>query len=160
MNLNITFTATDIVAWWGAIIATTVLVWDIYKWRTSGARIRLLVQSGMKLFGDPDMEDDTFITFKVTNIGDRPTTITAVGFRHYETLFSRLRKKVNKACIITNPEFNHQRLPYVLEVGEEWMGGTKQTDEFVDMAINGYLIVEVCDSVHEKPSFGKVVINE
>ena len=160
MEFNINLTSTDIVAWWGAILATTVLVWDIYKWKTSGSKLRLLVQTGMKLMGDPETEDDTFVTFKVTNIGDRPTTITVVGFKYYKSWLDKYRNKTDKAFVIPNPQFNHQVLPYILEVGQEWMGGTKQTDDVIDMAKNGYLILELCDSVHKKPSTGRVVVHD
>jgi len=148
------------VAWWGAVVATSVLIWDFYKWKTSGAKIRLLVQSRMKMFGDPSLEDDTFVMFKVTNIGSRPTTITTVGFRYYENWWRKIRKKENLTFIVPNPALNHQQLPYVLDVGQEWMGGTKQTKDIEKYANEGYLIAEIYDSVHEKPSSGRVVINK
>jgi len=31
---------TSIVAWWGAILSTIVFLWDIYKHRTAGPRLR------------------------------------------------------------------------------------------------------------------------
>jgi hypothetical protein len=53
---------TDIAAWWGAVIATAVLIWDIYKWRTAGPRIALDVRSGMKFLNDPARgKDDRFL---------------------------------------------------------------------------------------------------
>ena len=79
MEINISASTTDIVAWWGAIIATVVFAWDIYKWKTSGAKIRLLVSSGMSLYGGGVKDENTYITFRVTNVEDRPTTITTIA---------------------------------------------------------------------------------
>ena len=74
-NINITLSGTDIVAWWGAIVATSVLIWDIYKWRTSGPRIKFIVQPNSLVVGDPARKGKRFISVKATNVGDRPTTI-------------------------------------------------------------------------------------
>lgn len=160
MTFNASFTITDIVAWWGAIIATTVLLWDIYKWKTAGAKIRLLVQSGMQMIGDPQRENLTLVTSRVTNIGDRPTTITTIGFKYYKNRWQKIRNKPSQAYVVPNPAFNHQVLPYILEVGQEWLGGTNQTEDLEKMAKEGYLIMEVYDSVHTKPSSDRVIINE
>lgn len=160
MDINITLTTTDIVAWWGAIIATTVLVWETYKWRNSGARIRYFVASGMKTFGGLGGDEKTYITFRVTNIGDRPTTITTVAGKYYKNLWRKITNKVDQAFIIPNPAFNHQVTPYVLEAGQEWMGGAEQTVGIEEMAKNGYLIIEVYDSVHKEPSSDRVIIRD
>lgn len=159
MTFNPAFTITDVVAWWGAIIATSVLIRDIYKWKTAGAKIRFLVQSGMSMLGDPEREDVTLVTARVTNIGDRPTTITTVGFKYYKNWWKKFRRKPSKAYVVPSPAFNHQVLPYILEVGQEW-GGVNQTEDLENMANDGYLIMEVYDSVHNKPSTGRVIIND
>ncbi|MEJ1402549.1 MAG: hypothetical protein RPU61_03400 [Candidatus Sedimenticola sp. (ex Thyasira tokunagai)] len=160
MDINITLSTTDIVAWWGAIIATIILVWDVYKWKTSGAKIRYFVSSEMKLFGGIEDNDKTYITFRVANIGDRPTTITTIGGKYYKSLWRKLTNKVDQAFVIPSPAFNHQVLPYVLEVGQEWMGGAEQTEDIEEMAKSGYLIIEVYDSVHKKPSSDRVIIRD
>lgn len=159
MKITATFTVTDLVAWWGAIVATIVFLWDIYKWKTAGAKIRLLVQSGMQIIGDPQRGNLTLVTARVTNIGDRPTTITTIGFKFYTNWWQKIRNKPNQAYVVPHPELNHQVLPYILEVGQEWQGGTNQTDDLEKMAKEGYLIMEVYDSVHMKPSSGRVIIS-
>ncbi len=55
-TINIELKGIEIVAWWGAIVATVVLVWDIYKWKTSGPKIRFVVCPGMIVVGDPTRE--------------------------------------------------------------------------------------------------------
>lgn len=48
---------TDIAAWWGAITATVVLCWDVYKWIMSGARVRIEVRSGVSITGDENKDE-------------------------------------------------------------------------------------------------------
>ena len=42
---------TEIAAWWGAIIATLVLLWDMYKWERSGPIINVSASPNMQPFG-------------------------------------------------------------------------------------------------------------
>jgi len=147
---------TELVAWWGAIVATGLLLLEVYKWRATGARLRLIVQSGMKLKGHPTRDNETLISVCVTNIGDRPTTITTVALRHFLSWWDRFRKKASQNFIIPNPNLNHHTLPHVLEVGKEWIGGITQDSEIEKMIERGHLVVEVYDSVHRRPVVGRV----
>lgn len=158
MELNIALTGTDCVAWWGAIVATGVLIWDVYKWKSSGARLRLKVQAGMKMLGDPAREQETWVTVRVTNVGNQPTTITTVGLRHYASWWDYVRRKPAKSFIIPQPSLSHQTLPHVLDVGQEWLGGAVQTCDIETMAEDGRLVIEVYDAVHNRPVIGRVVV--
>jgi hypothetical protein len=71
---------TDIVAWWGAILATIVFAWDIIKWRLAGPKLRLSVNSGMQSINISEYEGKTLISATVVNYGDRPTTVTHMAF--------------------------------------------------------------------------------
>jgi len=42
---------TDLANWWGAFIATLVLVWDMYKWKRSGPIINVSASPGIKTVG-------------------------------------------------------------------------------------------------------------
>ena len=57
---------TEIVAWWGAILATIVFAWDIYKWWTAGPKLRVSVQTGMKSINMPQYDDKTLIHVNVS----------------------------------------------------------------------------------------------
>lgn len=83
---------TDFVAWWGAVIATAVLVWDCIKWFRSGARLRCMVRPNafyqdsevVPLENSPDgaravMKDSIHI--ELTNVGALPTTIMSISAR-------------------------------------------------------------------------------
>jgi len=74
---------TSIVAWWGAILSTIVFLWDMYKHNTAGPKLRFTVQTGMETLNMPRFEGRTVILTNVTNYGDRPTTITNLGYLYY-----------------------------------------------------------------------------
>jgi len=56
--ININVTLTGVLAVWGAFIATVVLIWDVYKWITSGPWIHLEVKANMLMYGDSAMPQD------------------------------------------------------------------------------------------------------
>jgi len=156
-TINIELKGIEIVAWWGAIIATVVLVWDIYKWKTSGPKIRFVVCPGMIVVGDPTREGQSFISAEATNIGDRPTTITNLVFQHYKSYFAMLRHKPQTSMIVTEPSAS-QPLPYVLQPGSVWRGLCPQTDEIVNLAKAGYLVCGLCHSHSDKEIDHRVII--
>jgi hypothetical protein len=52
-------TSTEIAAWWGAIIASIVLLWDIYKWKTRGPKLVMRLSPNIQVWGDPSREGKT-----------------------------------------------------------------------------------------------------
>ena len=60
---------TEIVAWWGAILASIVFVWDIYKWWTAGPKLRVSVHTGMMSINMPQYDGKTLIHVNVSNYG-------------------------------------------------------------------------------------------
>ena len=88
----------------GALWVITILI-ALY-WVVVGAlyclrprpKLRFTVRSGMIKIGSNDKR--TFIQTEVTNYGDRPTTLEAIGFRYFERPWSwaRLRNRVTQAA--------------------------------------------------------------
>ena len=84
-------TNTEIVAWWGAVLASVVFIWDIIKWRRNSPRLRLIVRPNIiypdskKIqVGDDDRGNKQAtikpsIHIEVVNVGLVPTTITSVS---------------------------------------------------------------------------------
>lgn len=148
-EFKIELTGMDFVAWWGAIIATVVLLWDIYKWKTSGPRVRFVVTPGMIVVGDPTRAGQTFIMAEASNIGDRPTTITNVVLQHYKTRFDMFRHEPTTSMLVTQPSIS-QPLPFVLQPGSVWRGTFPQTKEIEDLGKDGYLVCGLCHSHSDK----------
>lgn len=149
MSLSISFSDIDIVAWWGAIVATIVLVWDIYKWWTSGPRIKFVARPNSLVVGDPTRRGHKFISANATNIGDRPTTITNLVLQHYKTYIQMLRHKPSTSMVVLDPNPS-QPLPYVLHPGAVWQGLAEQAFELEELTKTGYLVCGLCHSHSDK----------
>ena len=95
--LGFTMTFMDLVAIYGAGVATTVAVWDIVKWRKAQARVTLscylakmvdnmVVPSGARLYNGTSDEQDRqrprFIAYDIKNTGGTPITTQSLGGRY------------------------------------------------------------------------------
>lgn len=159
-TVNRGMTATEIAAWWGAVVATLVFLWDIYKWKTRGPKISMRLSPHMIVMGDPRREGRTWVTVTVTNIGDQPTTIKSLGFEYYTSCWKRIRKRTEKAFVVTNPSDRYP-LPLVLNPGDEWVGFTPQDRDDIDletMSRNGHLLASLSQSHTDKPLRKRLII--
>ena len=138
-------TSTEVAAWWGAIVASVVLLWDIYKWKTQGPKLTMRVAPNMQVWGDPSREGITWVSVTVSNIGDRPTTIKGVGMEYYTGWWKRIRNDAETAAVFPNPNTGFP-LPRVLNPGDEWQGliPQKRIDKNMDMeqmSRSGHLMI-------------------
>ncbi|MBI3370533.1 MAG: hypothetical protein HY017_02085 [Betaproteobacteria bacterium] len=150
---------TEIVAWWGAILATIVLFWDVYKWRAAGPKLRVSVQSGMESINMLQYDGKTLILVNVSNYGDRPTTFTNLGYLYFTNLWNRIRRRPDKAAIIPNPSDVHP-LPHELKQGSLWSGIAIQDDQVTKWAKEGRLYCVLYHSHSERPIYRRVVAHE
>ena len=140
-------TASDIAAWWGAGLATLVLVWDIYKWKTAGARLTVKVVPGMQMAGDPT--EKLHILVEAVNRGDRLTTLTHLAVYQYASAFDRARGKRKASLLVPKPGGND--LPYELEPGKRWTGLMDQSALIKQLdGATEYLSVAIVHSARSK----------
>lgn len=137
--------STEIAAWWGATIASAVLLWDIYKWKKQGPRLVMRISPNMQVWGDPSREGKTWVSVTVSNVGDRPTTIKGVGMEYYTGWLTRLRNRAKTAAVFPNPSDGFP-LPRILNPGDEWCGLIPQQriDKNMDMEAmsqSGHLMI-------------------
>ena len=150
---------TSIVAWWGAILSTIVFLWDIYKHRTAGPRLRFTAQTGMETLNIPMYEGKTVILANVTNFGSRPTTITNLGYLYFAKR-RHFRKRIpDKAFVIPNPS-TAQPLPFELKPGVVWMGIAIQDPQIEEWATTGILDMMLYHSHDQKPLRRRVIIRK
>lgn len=150
---------TKIVAWWGAILSTIVFLWDIYKHKTAGPKLRFTVQANMETVNMPMYDGKTLIIATVTNHGDRPTTITNIGYQYYEGR-RFLRKRVpDRGAVIPAPSVVHP-LPFELRPGAVWTGIAIQDPEIEKWATNGILDMFLSHSHTDKALRQRVVIKK
>jgi len=149
---------TPIVAWWGAVLATIVVLWDVFKWRRTGPRIRMSVRPDMRGVGEPELEGRTLILVSATNVGERPTTLESLTYVWYPTWWHRLRRKRDKKFFVENPGLQHP-FPCKLEVGERWDGRVNQTEQMVEMARTGHLMCELHHACAKRPVAKRLAIS-
>lgn len=146
--------ATEIAAWWGAAIATVVLLWDVYKWKTQGPRLVMRVSPNMEVWGDPSREGKTWVSVTVSNVGDRPTTMTGIGMEYYGNWYRRIRGRPDRAAVFPNPS-DAFPLPKILNPGEQWLGLVPQERADKDfnleeMSRTGHVVIWLGQSHSER----------
>ena len=150
---------TAIVAWWGAIISTIVLIWDIIKWRLTGPKLRLTVTSGMIAINMPEYKGKKMILAEVVNYGNRPTTITNLGLFFFRGWWSRLKRKPDQSFIVATPSRTHP-IPYELKQGTTWKGILMQDEDVEKMVREGFLICALYHSHRKRPLRRRIMIRE
>ena len=155
MEMNL---ATVIAAWWGAIVATLAFVWEVFRWLRSGPRIQVKATANMKAIGIPGLDnDDIYILVEVMNSGDAPTTITNYGAHVYEGLICRLMDRARSRHVGVDPNIFGPSIPYVLEVGQRWMAGIKQSQFDKALIREGKLYAVVMHTFSKwRPALAKV----
>ena len=144
----------DVAAWWGAIVASIVLVWDIIKWRMSQTVLRIQASPNMRIFDTAIPPKPTYITLRVCNRGGQPTTIELVVVFHHANLFHRLLRKADTAGVVLSSTAG--RVPHLLGPGEVWTGLIDQDDVLAKCNSGGYLYCGVNHSRGEKPVLSRV----
>ena len=119
--------STDVVAWWGAVVATLVLLWDVAKWLQSGANVKSRIvlnayYDDAKVLEREKLENGERITLEeychveLVNVGSLPTTIMGVRATHSKS------KQGPQLTIFQEVFTEHygKKLPHVLSPGEVW----------------------------------------
>jgi hypothetical protein len=150
---------TRLVAWWGAILSTIIFLWDIYKWKTSGPRLKVDISANMQYFeqGTGRVDDKDYIVLNISNTGQRLTTITNVGMQYFESRIKRMLRKPTASFIVPTPN-QHYPTPHKLEAGTTWMATIIQTADLVTMAEKGFLDCLIYYSQSNKPFRKRVLI--
>jgi hypothetical protein len=151
--------ATEVVAWWGAVLSTTVFLWDIYKWQTSGPKLRVTIKPNMETINVPEYDGKKLLIFEVANCGDRPTTITNILFVRYNSTWARLRQRASNTFFIKNPN-PRQPLPCEIKPGNIWTGLGIQGDELEGRARSGQMFCVVLHSHRKRHFKQRILISE
>lgn len=150
--------STDAAAWWGAIVASMILIWDVYKWIKSGTALRLNAVPDKQLLYDeiPKPTDTKYINVDVSNTGDKKTTVThLVGVCHTSLWRWLFRRKPDINFFVPTPGFA-KPLPYVLQPGEKWSGTIEQTKQLEDWMKTGRFYCGVNHSNKSKAQLVRV----
>lgn len=158
--------ATNTVAWIGAItgsIGTVTgisgLLWDYYKWKNQRPKLKVTVLPHMVVHqpGSP-LHEQKCILVKVSNIGQRKTTITTLALQFYETETDRQEKKAAFEGLVPNPGPGFGRLPHILDAGEQWTGMLEYDEKLIKMAKTGFLYCSIFHTLSEEPTMERVLV--
>lgn len=154
-------TKTDTVAWWGAVLASIVFIWDIIKWWRNSTRLRFIVRPDtyyqdsetVPLPGEPKGGGwvKPSIHIELNNIGIYPTTILSVW----------AERKLDQGGTVgdSGPAFTMhfgKTLPYMIGVGDIWSCRIDQA-RLTKIASKAPLKIYVAVSHLEKPLVKNVV---
>ncbi|MDO9229557.1 MAG: hypothetical protein Q7U03_08330 [Syntrophales bacterium] len=144
----------DMVAVYGAVLASLVALWDGWKWWCGRAKfvVRLHVPS-YKQYED----SGNFLSVGVEILnGNSPNTIRSMVLRHFETRWNWLWKKPNRVVKV-----NSKDLPKKLEPGDvlhvTLMDGV---DLFYQDLLDGLLMIEVYGSAQRRPVSSRLRFNK
>lgn len=116
---------TDIAAWWGAVVATIVLVWDVVKWSRDRPRIQVGARMPVVYWNSERIEitdagsDDfsqlkSYCHIEIINKGNMPATIVSVCCSNKS---GKNGVKHSSHDIVIH---DGNKLPHVLGAGQVW----------------------------------------
>lgn len=151
--------ANVVAAWWGAIVATLILCWELVKWRYVGPRLRCetkvdVAPSNLKVIAVPD---EPWVITSVSNYGDRPTTLTSfeaiVYLSRINAILGRRGQKIDLSMAYYSNE-----LPFQLESGQQWLGAIEYDNKYKVMR-KQHLYFIVGHSANKRPCRCKLTRN-
>ena len=152
-------TASTIAAWWGAGVATLVLLWDIRKWFAERARLVVSARGDYMIsVQGVGQQQGEFVLITVRNRGRLPSTLTNIVMLRFKTRWGRLRRRSDGAYIVIAT--GSEPIPHLLGPGEEWSGYFPQTPDIVEYAKTGLIEIGVSASHRDKPSRALVAFNK
>ena len=119
----------DLVAIYAALVATSLLIWNVFTWLRSGPRLTGTVSVNMRYFPPIDSANSSYLMIYVINSGNADTTITHVVLFGYKNPFARyFRSKKPAKTAIVNHAVDAYPIPFVLKLARpscRWLGRTK-----------------------------------
>ena len=150
-----TWSASDFAAWWGAVVATLAVIWNIIVAIRSGARVHVRANPNMQVFPrQPITEDKTYISVTAVNRGNSSTTITHFCGYYIKSFWGLLRGEKQEFIVNTDLSLG-KPIPFVLHPGEEWssMADQKSIEE---KCIGGHLYIGIIHNQRKRPVYKRV----
>jgi|SRR5690554_1894576 len=156
MDLS-TLSVSDWAAWWGAIIATLTLIWEIIRELKSVAKVQVSAYGNMLMYPSNEGKEETkYIHVIAVNTSNLPTTITHfLGYAKRKSLIPFVGKKTH--FIVKANEFSSP-IPKKLEAGEEWRGIVEQSGTLAGFE-NSTVYIGIQHNQNKKPIYKKLRIN-
>jgi len=134
------------------LLALTHAVVSLVRWWKNRVEVVLKTHPNMQLIGNGYNDDNTFITFRVTNRGFTPVVLHSITAKYWPSIWAKIFKK-NPTCFylrVADIGSSDENTPSNILAGLEWSGAIPQTDDFTDK-MRGYLLIEANCSKYENP---------
>jgi hypothetical protein len=144
----------DPIALYAAIVATSVLIWDIIKWYRAGPVLKTSVMVPAEIISAaPKVDNNDYMVLTISNSGGASTTLTNLGVVYWPSLWKKMINKGAKNFFVANPDIGGggKNLPFELKVGAQWSGGAIYDAKLKDMANSGYLYFYLFHSFSKTP---------
>ena len=153
--------ASIVAAWWGAIVASIVLLWEIFKWATRGAHVIVNASPNLQTVNQAEgkLDDGKIIYVEAINAGDLPTTITHLVFHQYETVLKKFFNEPQNQGVIIKQGAGHE-LPHLLTPGSHWVGMINQDELVEKLGDKGLFYCGVIHTPRKKPVLTKINLRE
>ena len=149
------WSASAFAAWWGAIIATLAVIWNIVVAIRSGARVYVRANPEMQVFSPQAITGDKmYISVTAVNRGNSSTTITHFCGYYTKNIWNQIRGKKQQFIVNTDLSLG-KPIPYVLRPGEEWSSMADQTS-MQEKCAGGRLYIGVIHNQRKRPVYKRV----
>jgi hypothetical protein len=151
--------ASIVAAWWGAIVASIVLLWDIFKWLNRGAKVIVNATGNMQTVNRElgKLDENNIIFLEANNIGDLPTTITHLVFYQYRSWLHKLFNKPKGQGLVPYQGTGCE-LPHLLNPGARWTGQIDQDEVIEKFSGDGIFYCGILHTLRKKPVVTRVVL--
>lgn len=139
---------TVILASYAALVSTTVLLWDLYKWRVSKTP-NLVITANGGMVSTERRDRNTYISVRVVNIGEKAVKLHLISYEFYKNKPSKFNKRKPDEIGLFNlfgSQMVSAPLPHKIEVGEDWTGFLIQTEELEQKVKEGFFYILANDS--------------
>ncbi len=154
----------QVLAVWGAITGSVAVLWDVYKWKTAGPKLRMTVTPNMIMVtpGIGVQRTGPYggrnISVDVTNVGNARTTLKSLTVACYSSTFQRWLKRPAKNFVVVNTGDFCKNLPCQLDVGDVWKPLLPQDNLMRDINPEHQVYIQVWHSASRKPACARLII--
>lgn len=149
-------------------VAVTALILSLFqifvsliRWWFNRKKISFSANAGMILIGGTRHDNNTYISFRITNIGEKPFMLRSVTMSYWPSRLHKIFKKKSKKSFYTKvaDAWGNENAPADIAVGKDWNGMIIEDSEMKLMQA-GYLQAEANYSLSQKPAICRIFPNE
>ena len=96
---------------YASVVATAALALEIRRWFETGPRLKLTVIPRSRLVGGVTEDKNVYLTARITNTGNLPTTILNFALLEYKSYLNKIWGRACNSAIVPNPASGGEDAP-------------------------------------------------